>query len=128
MTLQSWGAASPRHGGPRSFQVRIDLVGCRVDLAGQLDRRTVHLLQAAISTLLLTDGDTWVVDATDVTACDPVGIRGIGAAYRRALRHDRRLRVTGAPPFLHEELIRLRLDHHLLDGDRAATVPSPLPV
>ncbi len=128
MPVLSWDAAGPRHGGPQSFQVRIDLIGGHLDLAGHLDRRTVHLLHDAISTLLLTDGDTWVVDASHVTACDPVGIRGLGTAYRRALRHDRRLRLTGAPPFLHQELIRLRLDHHLLDGDRAATVPDPLSV
>lgn len=128
MPVPSRDAAGPRHGGPRSFQVRIDLVGGHLDLAGQLDRRTVHLLHDAISTLLLTGGDVWMVDATHVTACDHVGIRGIGTAYRRALRHDRRLRLTGAPPFLREELIRLRLDHHLLDGDRAAAVPDPLSV
>ena len=128
MPVLSWDAAGPRHVGPQSFQVRIDLVGCRLHLAGRLDRGTVHLLHDAISTLLLTDGDVWVVDATHVTACDRVGIRGIGAAYRRALRHDRRFELTGAPPFLRGELIRLRLDRHLLDRDRAATVPDPLSV
>jgi anti-anti-sigma regulatory factor len=58
-----------------------------------------------------------VVDATHVTSCDHMGIRGIGVAYRRALRHNRRMRLIGAPPSLHRELTRLRLDHHLLDGD-----------
>ena len=108
-----------------SFQVRIDLVGCRLHLAGHLDRRTVHLLHDAISTLLLTDGAIWAVDATHVTACDRAGIRGLGTAYRRALRHDRRLRLTGAPPFLRRELIRLHVDHHLLDGDRGRHRPGP---
>lgn len=59
----------------------------------------------------------------------PHGIRGIGAAYRRALRHDRRTRLIGAPPSLHRELTRPRLDHHLLDrNDGVAAVPKPLSV
>jgi anti-anti-sigma regulatory factor len=111
-----------------SFEIRIDLIGCRLHLAGRLDRSTVHLLHDAISTLLLTDGQAWVVDATQVTACDLWGIRGIGTAYRRALRHHRQLRLTGTPPFLESQLTRLRLDHHLLDRDGAAPVPDSLSV
>jgi anti-anti-sigma regulatory factor len=121
---QSVPAASP-HGDPSSFRIRIDLIGCRVQLAGQLDRRTVHLLHDAISSLLVTDGDVWVVDATDVTSCDRMGVCGIGVTYRRALRHGRRVKLIGAPPSLHRELTRLRLDHHLLDrGDALTAVPD----
>jgi anti-anti-sigma regulatory factor len=109
---------------PRSFLVRIDVLGGRLELVGRLDRRTVHLLQDAISTLLLTDRDVWVVDATDLTACDHAGVRAIGAAYRRAVRHDRRITLTGTPPSLREDLKRLRLDHHILErGDGLAADP-----
>lgn len=72
------------HGDCPSSRLRIDLTGGRVQLAGRLDRTTVHLLHDAISTLLLTDGVAWVIDATDVTAFDGMGVRAIGAAYRRA--------------------------------------------
>ena len=108
------------------FRLRIDLPGGRVQLAGQLDRTNVHLLHDAISTLLLTDGAVWVIDATDVTACDGMGVRGIGAAYRRAVRHHRRIRLVGTPAALHRELTRLRLDHHLLGEDALAAAAPPL--
>jgi anti-anti-sigma regulatory factor len=114
------------HGGSPTFVVDVDLVGCRLRLAGRLDRSTVHLLHDAVSTLLRADGRVWVVDATHVTDCDRMAVRAIAAAYRRSIRHDRRLRLTGAPPALLRELTRLRLDHHLLDGDDGtAAVPDP---
>jgi anti-anti-sigma regulatory factor len=113
--------------GP-SFTVHVDLVGGRVRLAGVLDRGTVHLFQDAISALLLGDHATWVVDTTDLTRCDHMGVRAIGAAYRRALRHSRRMTLTGVPPLLQRSLARLRLDHHVLDGDCGTdAVPHSLP-
>jgi anti-anti-sigma regulatory factor len=112
MSLPQSGTA-----GPPSFHVRVDLVAGRLQLTGPLDRGTVHLLHDAISTLLLTDGDVWVIDTSQVTTCDPMGVRGIGSAYRRALRHDRRMRLVGPPPALRRALTRLRLDSHLLDTD-----------
>jgi hypothetical protein len=42
-------------GNSSSLRIRIDPDGGRVHMAGQLDRRTVHLLHDAISTLLLAD-------------------------------------------------------------------------
>jgi anti-anti-sigma factor len=111
-----------------SLTVHVDLVGGRLRVTGVLDRSTVHLFQDAISALLLRDHDTWVVDTTDLTGCDHMGVRVIGAAYRRALRHNRRMRLTGAPPQLQQSLARLRLDHHLIDGAvRAGLVPDSLP-
>jgi anti-anti-sigma regulatory factor len=96
-------------------------------LSGRLDRITVHLLLDAISALLLTDSDVWTVDATDVSSCDHMGVRGIGAAYRRALRHGRRMRLIGTPPSLHHQLSRLRLDHHVLErDDGSGDAPQPL--
>jgi anti-anti-sigma regulatory factor len=98
-----------------------------VQLAGPLDRGTVHLFQDAVSTLLLTAGPVWVVDATYVTTFDRMGVRSIGVAYRRAIRHDRRMRVIGTPPALRQELAHFRLDHHLLEDQRLATAPNPVP-
>jgi anti-anti-sigma regulatory factor len=112
---------------PAPFRLDIDLGRCRIRLAGRLDRSTVHLLLDAVSALLLADGEVWTVDATDVTSCDHMGVRGIGAAYRRALRHGRRVRLIGAPPSLHRQLTRLRLDHHVLDPDDPGDAgPQPL--
>jgi anti-anti-sigma factor len=102
---------------PSCFRIQVDLGTGRLLLAGPLDRSTVHLLHDGISTLLLTDGDAWVVDASSVTSCDSAGLRAIGSAYRRALRHRRRMRLIGTPPLLRESLSRLRLDSHLLVGD-----------
>jgi anti-anti-sigma regulatory factor len=112
-----------------SFTVYVDLVDGRIRLAGLLDRGTVHLFQEAISALLPGNHDTWVVDTTGLTGCDQIGVWAIGAAYRRALRHHRRMTLTGAPPRLQQSLARLRLDHHLLDGAVGAeAVPDALPV
>jgi anti-anti-sigma regulatory factor len=106
----------------------VDLVGGRIRLAGLLDRGTVHLFQEAVSALLDGNHDTWVVDTTDVTGCDQIGVWAIGAAYRRALRHNRRMTLTGAPPLLQQSLARLRLDHHLLeDASDPDAVPHSLP-
>jgi anti-anti-sigma regulatory factor len=114
----------PRTGSLRrsapSFSVHVDPVAGRIRLAGVLDRGSVHLFQVAISALLLANHDTWLVDTTDLIGCDQIGVRAIGAAYRRALRHNRRLTLTGAPPPLQQPLTRLRLDHHLLHN-----VPGP---
>jgi anti-anti-sigma regulatory factor len=118
--------SEPRSGP--SFTVHVDLVDGRIRLAGPLDRSTVHLFQEAISALLLGDHDTWAIDTADLTDCDQIGVWAIGAAYRRALRHNRRMRLTGAPPPLQQSLARLRLDHHLLDGaPGAGAVPDSLP-
>jgi anti-anti-sigma regulatory factor len=111
-----------------SFTVHVDLVGGRIRLAGLLERGTLHLLQEAISALLLADHDTWVVDASGLIGCDQIGVRAIGAAYRRALRNDRRMTLVGAPPTLERSLRRLRLDHHVLDGTSTpGAVPHALP-
>jgi anti-anti-sigma regulatory factor len=121
-----WTGSDPQSGP--SFIVHVDLLHGHIRLDGLLDRGTVHLLQEAISALLLADHDTWVVDTTDLIGCDQIGVWAIGAAYRRALRHNRRMTLTGAPPGLQRSLERLRLDHHLLDRPvRAGAVPDPLP-
>ena len=113
--------------GP-SFTVHVDLVAGRIRLAGVLDRGTVHLFQEAISALLLAHHDAWVIETTDVIGCDQIGVRAIGAAYRRALRHNRRMTLTGAPPLLQQSLARLRLDQHLLHrASGAGAVHESLP-
>jgi hypothetical protein len=58
--------------------------------------------------------DLWLVDATALTGCDGAGVRAIGVAYRRALRHNRRMTLVGAPDVLRRELTRLRLGSHVL--------------
>jgi len=120
------GTVGPPQGRP-PFRIRVDLTVGRLFLAGPLDHSTVHLLHDAISTLLLSDGDVWVVDASRVTTCDRAGIRAIGSAYRRALRHHRRMQLIGTSPSLQCGLTRVRPDHHLLTGDDGpAAVPDPV--
>src|SRR5947209_5910565 len=60
------------------FTVHVDLVGGRIRLAGLLDRGTVYLFQEAISALLLGEHGTWVVDTSDITGCDHIGVWAIG--------------------------------------------------
>jgi anti-anti-sigma regulatory factor len=97
-------------------------------LAGQLDHGTAHLFQEAISALLRADHETWVVDTSGLIRYDQIGVRAIGAAYRRALRHNRRMTLAGAPPPRQRSLRRLRLDHHVLDGpSRPGDVRHALP-
>jgi anti-anti-sigma regulatory factor len=128
------GSLSPS--GP-FFTVHVDLVAGHIRLTGVLDRGTVHLFHEAISALLLAHHDAWVVDTTDLTGCDQIGVRAIGGAYRRALRHKRRMTLTGAPPRLQQSQA-LRLNQHRLNQHRlnqhllasafgAGAVPTSVP-
>jgi anti-anti-sigma factor len=93
-------------------------------VAGRLDARTVHALHAVVSDLLLTEQRRWMVDVAALTVTDHTGLRAIGAAYRRLLRHDRRLTLCGVSPDLQRVLTRLRLGRHVLDDDREDRVPA----
>jgi anti-anti-sigma regulatory factor len=121
VSVHSLSLSGSPQGDSTSFLVRIDLTSGRLQLSGQLDRSTVHLLHDAISILLLTDRDSWVIDATDLTGCDHRGVSAIGAAYRRALRHNRRMTLIGCAPSLQRDLTRLRLDHHILNSTDGVT-------
>ncbi|HEY0498888.1 MAG TPA: STAS domain-containing protein, partial [Kutzneria sp.] len=63
----------------------------------------------AVSALLLTDHQHWAVDVTGLTVGDAAGMRTISGAYRRLLRHGRRMTLCGASPTLRQALTRLRL-------------------
>jgi anti-anti-sigma regulatory factor len=119
----------PMHHDLEPSCIRIDLRARLLFLAGPLDRSTVHLLHDAISALLPTDRDVWVVAACHVTVFDRMGIRAIHAAQRRALRHRRRMQLVETPPALQDALSCLPLDHHLLDADdRTARVHDAGPI
>jgi len=118
---------SHRRSGP-SFTVHVDLVAGRIRLTGVLDSGTVHLFQEAISALLRGNHNTWHLDITDLIGCDQIGIRAIRAAYRRALRHNQGMTLTGAPPLVQQSLARLPPAHHLLhSASGAGAVPESLP-
>jgi anti-anti-sigma regulatory factor len=124
--MMSPHSALPPGAAGRSFRVQVDLAGGRLVLAGRLDRRTAHLLSEAVSALLAGGCPHWTVDASELTVADHAALRAIGTAYRRAIRHGRRLTILGTSPALHAALTRLRLDHHVLDpGDPAGPVPIP---
>jgi anti-anti-sigma factor len=109
--------ARPQKTAP-SLIVRINFARARLELSGQLDRHTAHVLHDAISTLLQTDSNRWIVHVAGLTGFDPTGLRTIGATYRRALRHRRRLTLVGPSPLLQAALARLRLDHHVLASEQ----------
>ena len=106
-----------------TFAVHLEPRTGSLRLTGRLDRVTTHLFMDAVSALLYAGCPTWVVDLSDLTDCDPSGLRAICVAYRRALRHDRRMTLVGTPPGLRHALRHLHLDTHLLIGD-----PQPEPV
>src|SRR3954467_169232 len=101
-----------------SLIVRIDFLRARLELPGQLDRHTAHVLHDAISTLLQTDTDRWTIHVAGLTDFDPTGLRTIGATYRRGVRHRRQLTLVGPSPLLQAALARLRLDHHVLASEQ----------
>ena len=111
-------------GAPSALLAEVDVAGGRLRLAGRLDSRTVRVLHTVVSGLLLTEQRRWVVDVAALTVADNTGLRAIGAAYRRLLRHDRRMTLRGASPDLQRVLTRLHLGRHVLDDDLAEPVPA----
>ncbi len=107
-----------------SLLAEVDVAGGRLRLIGRLDSRTARILHSAVSGLLLTEQRRWMLDVAALTVTDHTGLRAIGAAYRRLLRHDRRMTLSGASPDLQQVLTRLRLGPHLLDDDHAEPVPA----
>ena len=107
-------ADSADDGGP-AFLARVDLVRGRLTAVGRLHRGTAHLFHDAVSTLVLSARKLWTIDVSDMTVGDNVGLRSIGNAYRRAVRLNRRLTLLGASPALRQALVRLRLDHHVIE-------------
>ncbi|MGY1831168.1 STAS domain-containing protein [Geodermatophilus sp. SYSU D01180] len=111
--------ARPPQPSPPSLTVQVDLVTGRLSVTGRLERRTTHLLAAAVTALLVAGPREWHLDLAAVTVVDAVGLRALGSAYRRAVRHDRQLIVHRPAPDLQRALRRLRLDRHVL-------VPEPV--
>jgi anti-anti-sigma regulatory factor len=107
-------------GGGQPMTVRIDRATGHVDLAGRLDRATAVALYDAISELLHDDSPHWTVDVSRLAVTDHGGLKAIGTAYRRALRHGRRLTLQGSSPSLRAALVRLRLDQHVLHDGRVS--------
>jgi anti-anti-sigma factor len=99
------------------FTVRLDLAGGRLEVAGRLDHRTAHLVHDAISAMVHASSQSWVVDVSGLAGRDQDCLRVISTAYRRALRHGRRMTLVGTPPSLQQALGRLRLDHHLTQAE-----------
>lgn len=103
---------------PGILVVEVDPACGRLRVTGRLDARTVRVLHSAVSGLLLSEQRRWVLDVAGVIVTDHTGLRAIGAAYRRLLRHDRRLTLHGASPDLQRVLTRLRLGRHVLEDER----------
>jgi len=99
-----------------SLDVHIDVTGGVLSLSGELLAATVHLLDDAITAVLLTDRRHWHADVTDLLVWDTAGLRAIADAYRRSLQHDCRITLVGAPAGFRRTLESLYLDHDLF-GD-----------
>ena len=96
-----------------SLAVRIDVTGGVLRLSGELLAATVHLLDDAITAVLLTGRRNWHADVTDLLVWDTAGLRAIAEAHRRSLRHDCRITLVGAPAGFRRTLDSLYLDHDL---------------
>ncbi|WP_233488962.1 STAS domain-containing protein [Blastococcus sp. TF02-09] len=99
------------------FTVRLDLAGGRLEVDGRLDYRTAHLVHDAISALVHTHNERWVIDVSRSAGSDTACLRLLGVAYRRAVRHGRQITLIGASPSLQQALSRLRLNHHLTSSE-----------
>ena len=114
MLPRSSTALGAPHDDRADFAIRVDLASSRVAVTGRLDRRTAHLLHDALSALLQAEYTSWQLDVSELADVDDAGLRALGAAYRRALRHGGHLTLHGASPALRAALTRLRLDRHIL--------------
>jgi anti-anti-sigma factor len=110
---------------PLEFSVHVDLVTGRLTMTGRLDVRTSHLLYDAFSALLRAQHPSWTIDVGGLTDIDHAGLRGLLGAYRRALRHGRRITLHGASPSLQRALTLLRLDRHVLPGENTPIPAEP---
>ncbi|MGY1742982.1 MULTISPECIES: STAS domain-containing protein [unclassified Blastococcus] len=99
---------------PAELEVRVDPGAGRLTLAGRLVAGTTSLLHDGVSELLRGPRPDWTLDVGAVTYLDSAGLRALSGAYRRALRHGRRVTLDGAPPSLQHVLTLMRLDRHLL--------------
>ena len=113
----------PHDGGASSFTVYMDVSRGTISLVGRLDGRSAHLLYDAVSAMLHSDSAprNWTVDVAELSVADHAGLRAIGRAYRRALRHDRRITLHRASPALQSALTRVHLMHHVLGNDGPLT-------
>lgn len=116
----------PRHSGPSVFNVDLDLPTGRMTAIGRLDGRSAPLLHDAVSVLLGTEQATLTIDVSGMEVADHAGLRAIGDAYRRAMRHGRRITLRGASPQLRSALTQLRLGPHLLCDDAPQTTDETL--
>jgi anti-anti-sigma factor len=106
----------PPHDDVPELLARLDLVTGDVQLVGRLDRATAHLLQDAITALLLTACPHWTIDLTATTVGDHHGLRAVAAAYRRATRNHRQLTLRGASPTLQRAALHLGGSEHAADA------------
>jgi anti-anti-sigma regulatory factor len=115
--MSSLSHRRPRPSGSASLDLHLDLQTGRVTAIGRLDGRSAPLLHDAVSVLLGTEQPTLTVDVGGMEVADHAALRAIGDAYRRAVRHGRRITLHGASPQLRSALTRLHLGHHLLHED-----------
>lgn len=109
---------SPPSSATPSLDVHIDVAGGVLALSGELLAATVHLLDDAITAVLLTGRRHWHADITDLLVWDTAGLRALAEAHRRSLQHDCRVTLVGASAGFRRTLESLYLEHDLF-GDAA---------
>ncbi|MGY1827669.1 MULTISPECIES: STAS domain-containing protein [unclassified Blastococcus] len=107
MALSSASPTDSHHEDASRLLARLDLVTGHLELVGRVDRATAHLLEDAVSALLLTSCAQWTLDLSAATVGDQHGLRAIAVAHRRATRHRRQFTLRGASPTLQRAALDL---------------------
>lgn len=95
---------------PRSLSVSIDWTHAHVELVGELDGDTAHLLLDALEALAATQHARWTIDATGLSWCDARGVQAIAAGLAVATGAGCELRVVAASRCVHRLLTLTGLD------------------
>ena len=66
----------------------------RISVHGELDRANVHQFDEAVEVLHRSPADQWWIDASGITFCDVVGLRGLLKAHKVAVQTGRTFVVS----------------------------------
>jgi anti-sigma B factor antagonist len=87
-------------GVPFSATIAPDTVVTVVRLAGELDMATERKVAHVLDEVLATTPEVVRLDLSDIEFCDARGLAALLAARQRIQSTQRRLELTGVPPFV----------------------------
>lgn len=114
-----------RHDEPCLFS--IDVAAGRIAVYGELDRRSVHHLVAAVAALGGSSSPSWSVDVSRVTFCDVVGLRALRQARALAGDTGRSFAVVGPGGWLRRLLLLVDLESVDLESVDLPSCRTPAP-